>query len=70
MCVVVGCIHTVNMCLSIYYHVATDALQFIESNLSFIQVIYMCRLDKALRGATEMTEEMMVLTYEVGLCSR
>lgn len=42
----------------IYYHVVIDALQFIESNSSFIQVIYSYKLDKIRRRATKMIERM------------
>lgn len=44
--------------LSIYYHVVTDALQFIESNSSFIQIIYSYKLDKVRRRVTKMIEGM------------
>lgn len=60
------CVHTEDM-VSIYYHVVIDALQFIESNSSFIQVIYSYKLDRVRRRATKMIEGVKALTYEVRL---
>lgn len=53
--------------LSIFYDVVIDALQFTDSNLSLIQVIYMYKLDKVPRGVTKMMEGTKALTYEVRL---
>lgn len=53
--------------VSIYYHVAIDARQFIESNSSFIQVIYLYKLDKVLKRTTKMIERVKALTYKVRL---
>lgn len=58
-------VYTVNMYLSIFYHVVIDALQFISPHLSFIQMIYMCKFDQVLRGATKMMEGTEVLMCEV-----
>lgn len=64
---VVGYVHTMNMSLNIFYHVVIDALQFIGSNMSFIQVIYMCKFDQVLRGATKLMEGTEALMCEVRL---